>query len=228
MRVHDVAKLPTRAAVRALILGFCVFRVSFMPDATLAQPAPPDTGPKPNYTELLSFAGTTGGLTFHLNYSKDGNVNLQEYVPEGQTVENWTQMITVLTTKPEHRIEPGGWIVGTVESLKKHCGSVKVFEQHHGTQVDTMRQQQGLPANYQVYSILAVCENPAQAPGPNVTLHRYEAIWFKGIRGWLDDYLVERAWHGDTITPDSLLASRATQDEWRGWINDVSIAGRPK
>lgn len=186
-------------------------------------------GTEPNYSEVIDFSSKSGNLTFHLGFTNDNALNTHlEFVPNGETVQKWTQMITVITTKPGHRVDPDRWIVGTIGVLQKNCGTVKSFEKRSVPQIDKLRQHQGLPAEYPTYSILAVCENPSQAPGPGVTLHRYEVIWFKGIKGWLADYMVQRAWHADSITPDSILASKATQDEWRNWIDAVAINGRPR
>lgn len=186
-------------------------------------------GTDPNYSELIDFSSKSGSVTFHLGYSNDTALNTHlEFVPNGESVQRWTQMITVITTKPGHRVAPDQWIASTVGFLQKTCGTVKLAEKRSVNQIDKLRQQQALPAEYPTYSIFAVCENPSQAPAPGVTLHRYEVIWFKGIKGWLNDYLVQRAWHADAITPESILASKATQDEWRNWIDAVAISGRPK
>jgi hypothetical protein len=179
--------------------------------------------------ELLNFSVKAGGIMFHLGYSTETAQNIHlEFVPAGETVQQWSQIITSITTKPGHRLAPDQWISNTIGMLQKTCGKLTLLEKRAGTETDTFRQQQGLPAEYQTFSILAICENPTVAPDPNVTLRHFEVIWFKGIKGWLNDYMIQRAWHGDVIPPNSILASRDVLNEWRDWIEAVTIAGRPK
>ena len=56
---------------------------------------------------------------------------------------------------------------------------------------------------------------------------KHEVIWFKGLRGSSTTYLVQRAWHGDVIAADNVLASPKTREAWRRWSDEIAIAGVP-
>jgi hypothetical protein len=36
-------------------------------------------------------------------------------------------------------------------------------------------------------------------------------------------FLVQRNWHGDVITPESILRSDAMKKEWRDWLQGVRL-----
>ena len=67
----------------------------------------------------------------------------------------------------------------------------------------------------------------AASPNPNIHNKKHEVMWFKGIQGFLTAHLIERAWHGDEVTPDSILASAETRRSWQQWFDGVRISGIP-
>jgi len=190
----------------------------------------PHASSQPTYTELLSFDGKADGKTWKLGDSgEQQGVLMQEFVPEGETVDNWSEMITIQTFKQRPDFDTRAFIARVVASFNGTCASLQVLANHAREQTDDLRAAAHLPAAYHTYDTLVRCEvaPAARPPGVNVSLRRYEVVWFKGIQGWLSAYLVQRAWHGDTITPDSILASDATRQRWQAWIDQVKISGVP-
>jgi hypothetical protein len=183
--------------------------------------------PSAEMQELLRFQGKIGEQELHIDGTYDNpTYTLQEWLPPGQGARNWSDMVTVITTKPPDQIDPGQWIAATVQSLQEGCGSLQIFEKSTKTQVDDLRKQAGLPSSYPTYSLALVCKDPPRQPGADVLLRKYEVIWFKGIKGWLHNYVIQRAWHGDRLSPDSFPVSAATRQAWQRWIGNIGIAGK--
>lgn len=189
-----------------------------------AQPA------APTLTELLSFDGKADGKTWKLGDSVDrGGMLMQEFVPEGETVDNWSEMITIQTFKQRPDMNMQGLIARTLAGFRDVCANLQLLANNARDQTDELRAAAHLPATYHTYDTLVRCDvaPAARPPGAHVSLRKYEVVWFKGIQGWLSSYLVQRAWHGDTITPDSILGSDATRQRWQGWIDQIAISGAP-
>ncbi len=190
----------------------------------------PGQSPAPNYSESLTFSGKIDGLSFHLDHSYDlPNHVMQEWVPQGETGANWSQMITTITFKNHPEVDTSKMIAGTIGNFRSICAKVDILKTEVKVQTDPLRQKAGLPAEYKTYSALVHCDSPDPAKRQgSVSLRKHEVVWFKGIQGFLTAHLVQRAWHGDEIKPDSILASADAQKSWQAWINNVAIAGIPK
>jgi len=52
---------------------------------------------------------------------------------------------------------------------------------------------------------------------------KHEVMWVKAIKGIEYSHIVQRQWHGDEITSDSVLSSTDTRAEWQRWMESVSI-----
>jgi len=181
-----------------------------------------------NYTELLTLNLQTGGHAWHLDktYNPPGN-QMMEYVPEGQTGQNWSEMITTITFHSQPPPNVANVIAGIVRNFRAICGKLDLADQNASTETDDLRKSAGLPATYQTFSILLKCEDPKPSPSPAITVRKHEVLWLKGIQGWLNSYLVQRAWHSDTLEPGSILASDKTYKEWQDWGRTIRIAGIP-
>jgi len=182
----------------------------------------------PNYGETISLNIKTVDHGWHLEmaYNQPAST-MQEFTPEGQTGQNWTEMITVTALKNNPRVNTGQMIVGMIQRFRGVCGSVQVIEANEGQETDSLRASAGLPATYKTYTALVRCDDPKATPNPNVLLKKHEVMLLKGMQGWLTAYLVQRAWHSDEIPADSVLSSDATREEWRQWLSGVKVAGIP-
>ncbi len=189
-----------------------------------------DDGAKPggNYTELLTVNMKAGGHAWRLDktYTPPGNM-MMEYVPEGQTGQNWSEMITTITFTSQPQPNTGNIIAGIVRNFRGICGKLDLLDQNTSTETDELRKSVGLPATYQTFSVLLRCDDPKPSPNPAVTVKKHEVLWLKGIQGWLYSYLVQRAWHSDDLAPDSILISDKTHKEWQDWGQNVRISGIP-
>lgn len=152
---------------------------------------------------------------------------MMEFVPDGETGERWTEMVTAITLKNMPQANTGSWIAGIVQRIQSRCPKFSVLAKSEGSEIDDLRQSVGLPASYKTYSLLMYCEGGAPSPNPNVHVMKHEVIWFKGIQGFMTAHLVQRAWHGDELPPNSVVNSDATRLAWKKWFDTVKIAGLP-
>ena len=181
-----------------------------------------------NYSENLIVNMQTGNSAWHLDKSYNQPTNImQEYVPEGQTGQDWSEMITLMTFKNHPEIDTGKMIANIVQKLRGTCANVSILAKDARQQSNDLRKSKGLPSMYQTYSVLVRCDSPNPNGHPGVPTKKYEVVWFKGIQGWLTSYMVQRAWHGDDITPDSILGSDQTRQAWQQWIDSTGISGLP-
>lgn len=181
-----------------------------------------------NYIEAIFFNLQAGGHGWQVDATYNNPTDtMTEYVPTGQTGKNWSEMITTIIGKNQPEMNTGLLITNIVQSFQTTCGTVKILEAKADTKTDPVRDRLGLPASYQTFTALVRCDDPRAAPNRTVTLKKHEVVWFKGIQGWLTTYIVQRAWHGDEIPPDSILASDSVRGDWRDWIDSVTIGGAP-
>lgn len=183
---------------------------------------------QPNYTEnlVLSFAGAGRGFHLDKSYDQPNNI-MMEFVPNGETGQAWTEMVTTVTLKNMPQANTGAWIAGVAQRIQGRCPKFSVLAKDEGSEIDELRQSAGLPATYKTYSALIYCEDGAPSPNPNVHVMKHEVIWFKGIQGFMTAYLVQRAWHGDELPADGVIKSDATRQAWKSWLDTVRIAGIP-
>jgi hypothetical protein len=179
-----------------------------------AAPAPaPPTPPAAPPTEHLDLALHAGDLTWQSGGAGDlpGGGTMQEYVPGGETIADWTQMITVLTLPPTQ--SPDARLTAILNGLRAACKSYRVVQS--ATQ----------PAPNPSTNLLARCDQPDETAfnDANILLLKHEVIWAKTIQGHAGNYVVWRAWHGNAIAVDSVLGSRSARQEWQDWVDQVVL-----
>jgi len=184
--------------------------------------------PPGNYTEGIILSMQVGSHHWHLDMSYDRPIStMQEYVQDGETGQNWSEMITLVTLKNHPEVSTAKYIGGIVQSFRAICAKVEILDLVTKTETDSLRQSVGLPASYQTVSALMQCDDPKPSSNPAIHVKKHEVVWFKGIQGWLTAYIVQRAWHSDDIGPDSILGSEKTRSEWREALDQITIAGLP-
>lgn len=181
-----------------------------------------------NYTENLLLGFKDTGRGFHLDKSYDQPNNIMmEFVPDGETGQQWTEMITTITLKNLPQANTSAWIAGVAQRVQSRCPKFSILLKEEGSQIDDLRQSAGLPAVYKTFSLLLYCEGGAPSPNPNVHVMKHEVIWFKGIQGFMTAYLVQRAWHADELPLDSVVTSETARLAWKKWFDTVKISGLP-
>src|SRR3954463_5531378 len=91
------------AAVCAVSLTLSVLIAAAAPGASAQSPAP-----APNYGETISLNIKVVDHGWHLEMAYNQPVStMQEFTPEGQTGQNWTEMITVTALKNNPRVNTG-------------------------------------------------------------------------------------------------------------------------
>jgi hypothetical protein len=174
--------------------------------------------------ETIALPPNAGGLQWHTELSKpDANGANEELLPAGQTDKDWTQMITIRSF-PEATDVPK-IVANEVQLFADVCKSWKIVETHQGVGHAVPLQVNGPRYGYAKFDVLVRCDEPKRLAntGPSSGLREHEVIWFKGLHGQKGNYLVQRAWHGNTIGPDSVLGSTAAHDEWLSWIDSVGL-----
>ena len=116
-------------------------------------------------------------------------------------------MVTTLALPPGE--EPTARMTTILDGLRARCRAFRILSESPNAQ-------------------LVRCDTPRLGTADNgVELHRHEAMWFKTLQGKDHGYVIWRAWHGDTITHDSVLGSHDARQEWQNWIDQVTLANRP-
>lgn len=204
-------RLPLQAALLLLAAATsgCVKPVPPAPapapqvEAVPAIPAPP--------AERLDLPLHAGGVTWQPvgGGALPGGGDMQEYVPAGQTIADWSEMITTLTL-PEAQ-DPSVRLTAIVDGLRGACKSYRVIK--------TAVQDEPYPSR----TLLARCDQPKDTADPNILQLKHEVIWAKTLQGKSQNYVVWRAWHGDKVSADSVLTSGATRQEWQDWVDQISL-----
>jgi hypothetical protein len=196
------------AFLSALGLGCCAQppRPAVVPHVAATTPSAPPAGAHSVTPERLDLPLHAGGLVWQSvgSGSLPGGGEMQEYVPVGQTIADWTQMITTLTLPAAQ--DPSARLAAILDGLRGACRSYRVIQSA-------------------AQATLARCDQPDEAAftDPNVLLLRHEVIWAKTLEGRTGNYVVWRAWHGDSIEPGSVLASATTRQEWQEWVDRVAV-----
>lgn len=150
-----------------------------------------------------------------------GNVQQEEFVPTGQTNLEWSEKIT---SQPlPARVSSRDVVARLLTTLTSICARFEVLERNDRAPPTATGADRQPPIGQNDFDALVVCEAPDRAKAPSVPLKRYEVVWFRGLSGRYGDYLVQRAWHGDTVPPNAILASSAVRDDWRRWVQSIRI-----
>jgi hypothetical protein len=173
----------------------------------MSAPTPPaERLTLPLHPDDLDWASVGGGPL-------PGGGDMREYVPVGETIADWSQMITTLTLPASD--DPAARLAAILGGLRGACRAYRVIQS--ATQ----------ETPYHSQTLLARCDHPDEAAlaDPNILLRKHEVIWAKTIQGRTQNYVVWRAWHDDTLPKDSVLSSATTRQQWQSWLNKVAIAG---
>jgi len=126
----------------------------------------------------------------------DGSLQMREFVPKGQTVETWQQMITVQHFPKLAQVEPQAMLGRWTQSVLAACPKAQISREPQAP-------VNGLPA-MRVY--VHVTECGARTP---------ESILAVVIKGADAMHMVQHAWRPMPPTREQLQAARASFDRVR-------------
>lgn len=128
---------------------------------------------------------------------KNGKMFMTEMVPQGESVEAWTEMVTTQVFLGEKRLTPQGMEAAMKKSWQAACPDSQVFSLSNGTE------------NGYSYTLwLSACpKNPATG--------RPELTWIKAIKGNDSFYMVQKAFK---FEPD-----KAQIERWMRYLRTVTV-----
>ena len=149
-------------------------------------------------------------LGFH---TEIGDIRFFEYVPAGQTVDEWSDMISVQIIKNKQDLSPGDVARGLRTRFIAACGSV----QHRGPE----RLKIG---GYLGARLYLECANPVITKRPGgARFRRFEVAAFQIIQGQNDIYVIERAWHGDRRADPGAPYGRDDLWGWDAFLYNIEV-----
>jgi hypothetical protein len=141
------------------------------------------------------------------NRQEDAKTKMMEYVRRGESLDRWTELITLITAKGVTSIGLDQWLPVVRELSKVSCGEGYSFEERDHVSIN------GLPAIVYVVH----CEKLAKIPGAA------KSVWGKpetsvhlDIIGNQNLYCVQRAARRSDL-------SEATISQWINWLEAIKV-----
>jgi hypothetical protein len=140
-----------------------------------------------------------------------------EYIPAGQKVQSWTEMVTVQTfyglgTQAKGNLNLRGYVLFIAKSFQEKCRETKV-------EPPDLRRI----GRYDSATVAIVCRDPDRTKfSPQAVMRNYEFLTLRAIQGRDALYVVQRAWHDD-VERDTPVSSSATLKEWGAFFNQIEI-----
>lgn len=142
------------------------------------------------------------------NLREDGSIT--EYVPIGETPENWSEMVT-LQRYNGVLLDIPSYLDQVIQRFTDGC----VVGRHDGPRPAT-------ESTYQAAVAYIECRGPDPAKAaPGVMLKSIEFVAIKAIQGREALYVVQRAWHGNA--PYDHPLNFETADQWLGVVRDAEL-----
>jgi hypothetical protein len=138
--------------------------------------------------------------------ARQGNLQLTEFVPEGQTVDNWQSLLTIQIVFGGLSKTPRQVFEESVASMRRVCPNIEAILIATG-------EENGYPfALWQ-----QMCRNNPQVKQAELTL-------FKVIQGKDSFYFVHRAWRMPTISPNEAIPINPNElVEWGRYMRQVGV-----
>lgn len=136
--------------------------------------------------------------------------SIVEYLPPGQTVQNWTEMVTIQKFRGTD-VDLLTYLEKLIEKFGAGCQAAR-----------QMGPRVGEENGYKAAVAYMECRGPDPATAePGVTLKAIEFMAVKAIQGRDGLNLVERAWHGDDPAQHPL--NRSTASDWVSVVRDAEL-----
>jgi hypothetical protein len=146
------------------------------------------------------------------------NRRLVEYIPENETVKNWTDMLTIITHPAP--LDVRTLAINAISNWKKSCGKLR-----HKVDPE-LRNRKKLEQTY----VILICDDPIRRqPTPDVLLLDKEIVWIKFQRGFLKTFEIQRAYHhAKGIAENRILAERFNKRlvEWNNFFKTVKLSSK--
>jgi uncharacterized protein len=138
--------------------------------------------------------------------------SLSKYVPDGESVTDWTQMITVTTLHGVVK-DLNAVVREILAPLRARCtGS-------YGPST-AARSENGYPTARTIFN----CDNMnTSSPPPDVQIKRFERMAIKAIQGRTGVFIVQRAWHSNTSSVPSGTNIASLQTQWAAFLDEIEI-----
>jgi len=187
----------TRRLAALIGLATCLVAASAVPAATEAA-----------RNEQL-FVGVPDG--WQKIYENDGpEASTTEFVPTGETVEKWSEMIT-LQRYNGILLDIPSYLQQVVDRFTDGC----VQARHDGPRTAT-------EGAYPAAVVYVECRGPDPKKAvPGVLLKSIEFVAIKAIQGQDALYVVQRAWHGND--PYLHPLNFETANQWLGLVRDAEL-----
>ena len=133
---------------------------------------------------------------------EQGEVRLEQFLPPGQSVNDWVEMIMVVTHLGAGGMDPGAAAGALVQASETSCGETAMAPPGSG-------EINGRP----MVALVLACRDPAAIEGAAAQVKRFEVTGAMVIQGAANLYFVQRSWHGDEADADlEALAERHARD----------------
>jgi len=143
----------------------------------------------------------------------EGKVRVREYIPEGEAIETWTNMIVVQVFGDKAHIAPKDLAGGMFSNYKRGCGKAEFGMMAEGTQ-----------NGYEVFSVMIQCKDPKpEQLKRNIVPRKLQVNWVKIFRGAKALYLVQRQWRADTPGADYPLRDEDALKPWARFMRDAEL-----
>ena len=139
------------------------------------------------------------------NHQNTNKVLLNEYIPEGETVQNWTKMITVLIFLGRKDIEVKNYLGLMTQGFASAC-------QKMATGKPALENIRG----YEAGTIILACTREKKTGKGSLTLVRV----YKGNDSF---YVIQRAWRGAPFQSTELLVSKDEINSWVAHFNRIYV-----
>lgn len=142
-----------------------------------------------------------------------GNMRVLELVPHGETLDDWTEMLTFTSETGVRDRDVKRHVQTLVDLQRRRCGELEAT-------LSEVRREEG----HAVIDFQTVCR--AGPEGPAAGLRRLEFLRGKVIQGRDGFHTVQRAWHSDTATSPSPIGDGRLRAEWDAFLDSVDLCDR--
>lgn len=144
-----------------------------------------------------------------------GNMRILELVPKGESLDNWTEMLTFTTEAGTRNRDIKRYVEFLIELQRKQCRSVEPT-------LTEVRRDKG----YAMIDFESICRDPRPQPGGTVALRRLEFLRGRVIQGTESFHTVQRAWHSDTAKEPAPLTNATVRKNWDDFFEGIDVCDR--
>lgn len=134
---------------------------------------------------------------------EQGQVRLEQFLPPGQSVDNWVEMVMVVTHLGAGGTDPTAAAGALVEASDATCGETAMAPPGIG-------EINGRP----MVALVLACRDPRPIQGAAALVKRFEVTGAMVIQGAANLYFVQRSWHGDEADADLGALAESHAKTW--------------